>query len=103
MTTETVPSYLGTLSTTQSFALLQHAAEGALAGVTGQQVSIRHDARRRVSPADIARTANDVYIELQFERPRDVHHSVLLLAGTAALSTLFDLEQEDDGSGTLTA
>src|SRR5579864_9203373 len=103
MTTEIVPSYLGTLSTAQAHALLQRATEETLVGVTGQRITITPEQRQRVSAADVARTTKDIYIELQFERPRDVHHSIVLLAGTAELMSLLDLAQEEDGTGTLTA
>lgn len=104
MTTETAPSYSGTLAAAQAYAQLHPAVEETLAGVTGQRLTLTPGERRVVSAADLASTANDLFVELQFERPLDVHNSIVLLARTGDLVSLpLDLAQEDDGSGMLAA
>lgn len=103
MTTETAPSYAGTLSAIQAYAQLQQAAEETLAGITSKRLALTPGERQAVTAAELSTTGHDLFVELQFERPRDVHHSIVVLARIGNLLAPLELAQEDDGSGGLSA
>lgn len=103
MTAETSPDYLSAPAARQSCSVLLRAAQDALAGVASQPVTVALDGRRLVSASEVAQSAKNVLVELQFERPAEVHHGIVVLAGAATLAPLFALAPSEDESEVLAA
>jgi len=97
------PAYVATLATMQAYTALQQAAQEALSGVTNTAITITSIERRSVTAADLARGLRNVYAELQFERPIDVHHSIVLFADASELAALFALEPVEGEDANLNA
>ncbi len=97
MTAETAPSYLNTPLAAQAYDVLHSGAENALGGVAGQSLTITLEGRRAIAAAEVAETTKSVLIELQFERPAEVHHSIVALTDAEPLTQLFGLAPSDDG------
>src|SRR4051794_4671376 len=103
MITDTAPDYLATLATSQTCAILQRAAQDTLSGVASGPIRLSMVGRRPVSAAEVITASKNVLTELQFERPLDIHHSVLLMADATDLARLFALSDELEVSGELDA
>src|SRR5690242_16355423 len=99
MITDTAPDYLASLAMTQACATLQRAAQDTLSGIASGPVRISMLGRRPVSAAEVIAASKNVLTELQFERPLDIHHSLLLMADAADLAGLFALSDELAVSG----
>lgn len=97
MMADTAPAYLSTPMASQAYDLLHSGSENALSGVAGQKITATFEGRRSITPADVAGTTKNVLIELQFERPLEVHHSIVVLAEAESLTRLFALTPSDDG------
>lgn len=97
MMAETLPDYLGSPLAGQAYELLHSGVENTLGGVAGQKVTATLEGRRAVTPDEVAETTKNVLVELQFERPLEVHHSIVVLADAEPLTRLFGLAPSDDG------
>ena len=91
MTIADSPTYLSEPSVDRAYGVIQQAAQDVLGGMTSQPIRVTFEGRRTLAPDDIAALGDNVLVELQFERPAEVHHGVVILAGAADLTRLFDL------------
>jgi len=91
------PDYLDTLSASQAIAQLHRASQDVLAGVADRKLEVSLVSRDLVSMGDLSIVELNVLIELQFEHPKDVLHSVVLLSDAQELSELFALGKPDGG------
>jgi flagellar motor switch protein FliN len=91
------PDYLDTLSASQAIAQLHRASQDVLAGVADHKLEVSLVSRDLVSIGDLSIVDLNVLIELQFEHPKDVLHSVVLLSDAQELSELFALGKPDGG------
>jgi flagellar motor switch protein FliN len=97
MIKEAQPEYLDSLSASQAIAQLHRASQDVLAGVADRKLEVSLVSRDAVSINDLSIVELNVLIELQFEHPKDVLHSVVLLADAQELSDLFALGTPDGG------
>lgn len=100
---DTAPEYLESPTATQSYLTLQRAAQDVLGGIIGQSPTLTFLGRRPVSAGNLERVGKNVLVELQFEEPKDIHHSILVLADDADLARLFGLGAADEDEDVLTA
>ena len=91
------PDYLDSLSASQAIAQLHRASQDVLAGVADRKLAVSLVSRDVVSIGDLSVVDLNVLMELQFERPKDVLHSVVLLADAQELSEIFALGAPDSG------
>ena len=103
MVTETSPSYLATPEAAQAYALLQGAVQSSLAGVVGQNVAVELVGRGAATAETVAAYGKNVLIELQFERPAEVHHGIVALVDADDLTRLFSLPASEDEGEILAA
>ncbi len=97
MIKEAQPEYLISLSASQAIAQLHRSSQDVLAGVADRKLTVSLSSRDAVSMSDLAIVELNVLIELQFEHPKDVMHSVVVLADAHELSELFALGTPDGG------
>lgn len=90
------PAYLAAPEVGHALTILCRAAQDSVGGVIGESVTATLDSRRTVTPDDLHDAAKNVLIELQFERPAEVHHSVVLFAASGELIQMFSLENPVD-------
>lgn len=100
---ETIPVYLETPAARQAGAVLLRATQESLAGVVGQPVSVTLEGRQAITVSDLAEAARNVLIEVQFERPAEIHHGIAVLADAATLTPLFSLAPSEDDAEILPA
>ena len=100
---DTAPAYLESPAASQAYLTLQRAAQDVLAGIISQPPTITFLGRRPVTANNLAQSGKNVLVELQFEQPKDVHHSILILADDSDLARLFGLGASEDGEEVLTA
>ncbi|HEY8285372.1 MAG TPA: flagellar motor switch protein FliN [Chloroflexota bacterium] len=100
---DTAPAYLESPAASQAYLTLQRAAQDVLSGIIGRHPTVTFLGRRPVPANNLAQSGKNVLVELQFEQPKDIHHSILLLADDADLARLFGLGKDDDGEEVLTA
>ncbi len=103
MMIDTAPSYLENPTASQAYLTLHRAAQDVLGGIIGQPPTLTLLGRRPVTANNLARSGKNVLVELQFEQPKDIHHSILVLAYDADLARLFGLGASVDGEEVLTA
>ena len=97
ITKDAQPEYLISLLASQAIAQLHRASQDVLAGVADRKLTVSLVSREAVPIGDLSIVNLNVLIELQFEHPKDILHSVLLLADARELSELFALGAPDGG------
>jgi len=98
---DTAPAYLESPAASQAYLTLQRAAQDVLSGIIGRHPTVTFLGRRPVLANNLSQSGKNVLVELQFEQPKDIHHSILVLADDADLARLFGLS--GDGEEVLTA
>ncbi|HVC81146.1 MAG TPA: flagellar motor switch protein FliN [Chloroflexota bacterium] len=98
---DTAPAYLESPAASQAYLTLQRAAQDVLSGIIGRHPTVTFLGRRPVPANNLGQSGKNVLVELQFEQPKDIHHSILVLADDADLARLFGLS--GDGEEVLTA
>jgi flagellar motor switch protein FliN len=98
-----VPAYLENPAAGQEYLALQRAAQDVLGGIVGRTPTLTYLGRRPVTAANLAQPGRNVLIELQFEHPKDVQHSIVILANDADLARLFALGETNADEDVLTA
>ncbi len=91
MTIADSPTYLSEPSVDRAYGVIQQAAQDVLGGMTSQPIRVAFEGRRALEPDAIAALGANVLVEMQFERPAEVHHGIAILAGAADLTRLFEL------------
>jgi flagellar motor switch protein FliN len=97
MIEEMAPSYLGSADATQACNLLHRVCQDVLAGVADRKLTLAFNKRGVTSLEQLEVVERNVLIELQFERPKDVLRSIVVLADAGELSELFALSPGGDG------
>jgi flagellar motor switch protein FliN len=97
MIKEAQPEYLASMSAAQAIAQLHRASQDVLAGVADRKLTVGLVSRDTAPIGDLSTVELNVLIEIQFEHPKDVLHSVVLLADAQELSDLFALGTPDAG------
>jgi flagellar motor switch protein FliN len=97
MIREAQADYLNSLEAEQAGSQLLRACEDVLAGVADRKLALKVVSREAVQLSDLAVVDLNVLIEIQFERPKDVLHSVAILADAQELSALFALGGTEGG------
>jgi len=97
MIEELAPAYLATAEATQAVTLLHRVSQDVLAGVADRKLKVSFDKRSRTSLDQLDVVDRNVLIELQFERPKDVLRSVVILADASELAVLFGLTPAETG------
>ncbi len=98
MTIADSPTYLSEPSVDRAYSVIQQAAQDVLGGMTSQPIRVAFEERRALAPDAIAALGANVLVEMQFERPAEVHHGVVILAGAADLTRLFELPSSSTDS-----
>lgn len=89
---ETTPAYLREPATGQVYAALHRAGQDSLEGVAGRKVAVVVQERTELAPDGLTSSGDDVFIEIGFEQPREVNHSIVLLAAAPDLARVFSLD-----------
>ncbi|MGH2345757.1 MAG: flagellar motor switch protein FliN [Chloroflexota bacterium] len=100
---DAAPAYLENPTAGQAYLTLQRAAQDVLGGIIGRAPILTYLGRRPVTAANLAKSGKNVLVELQFEQPKNVQHSILILAHDADLARLFSLGETASGEDVLTA
>ncbi len=100
---DVVPNYLENPAAGQEYLALQRAAQDVLSGILGRTPTITFLGRRPVNEANLAQAGRNMLVEFQFEHPKDMQHSIVILANDADLARLFALDVSGADDEILTA